>query len=367
MSEPTAVVDAPAPATPDPSTIGSLADYEAARPQLLKDSSTPPERGDSADTIRERLLGEQEERAGERARDTRGRFTKTDAPDATQAALDTAEVQPAEAVETSAPERRKNPQERIAHVVWEREQARREAAALRQQLEALQQGRMAPDMTAPPAQAMPPAMPQGAPQAQASDPPPSEEHYQTYAEFVAATARWSARQQYLELLQHAQAQAEAQQAADLRQTRASAFAERMQAAEQADPALLTGLSPEVLELRPAMSLQPGEQPDGGTAIADALLEMDHPQHVMRYLSNHPDDFRRIRALHPMLAMREVGRIEARLDAASSGSVSQPSLSQAKPPIQPVGRGASVPTGARDPKDISSLAEWEAVRRSFGAR
>jgi hypothetical protein len=365
MSEPTAVVDAPAPAPPDPSTIASLADYEAARPQLLKDSSTPPERGDSADTIRERLLGEQEERVGERARDPRGRFTKADAPEAAQAAPDTAEAQPAEAVEAPAPERRKNPQERIAHVVWEREQARREAAALRQQLDALQQGRMAPEMPAPSAPTLPQAPP--APQAQVGDPPPSEEHYQTYAEFVAATARWSARQQYLELLQHAQAQAEAQQTADIRQTRASAFAERMQAAEQAEPALLTGLAPEVLDLRPAMSLQPGESPDGGTAIADALLEMEHPQHVMRYLSDHPDDFRRIRALHPMLAMREVGRIEARLDAASHGSASQPSLSQAKPPIQPVGRGASVPTGARDPKDISSLAEWEAVRRSFGAR
>ena len=104
-----------------------------------------------------------------------------------------------------------------------------------------------------------------------------------------------------------------------------------------------------------------------TAFADLVLHHEQPGRLLTYFSDHKDDFRRLTALHPMLAMRELGRLEARLDAAPSGSASQPSLSQAKPPIQPVGRGASVPTGARDPKDISSLAEWESVRRSFGAR
>ncbi|MEK9722459.1 MAG: hypothetical protein VW405_03095, partial [Rhodospirillaceae bacterium] len=196
----------------------------------------------------------------------------------------------------------------------------------------------------------------------------SEDQFQTYAEFVNAQARWAARQEYRDLLLMQQAQQQAQHAAQMRDMRASAFAERMQAAEQAEPALLTTIAPEVLELRPAMSLQPGERPTGATAIADALLESEQPQRLMRYLSDHTDDLRRITALHPMLAMREIGRLEARLDAASLGSVSQPTTrSQAKPPIQPVGSGAAMPTGARDPKDISSLAEWEAVRRSFGAR
>ncbi len=357
MSEPTAAV-ADAPATPDPATIASLADYEAARPQLLRESAQPPEPGESADTVRERLLSEQEARTGDRARDTRGRFAKADASGDTPLPAD--EGAPVEA----APERRKNPQDRIAHVVWEREQARREAAALREQLAALQAQVRDPQAPAPQPEAA--ERHQAAP-SDASDPPPLEDQFDTYAGFVAAQARWAARQQYRELMEHAQQQAEAQHADALRHTRASTFAERMQAASQAEPELLTSLSPEVLNLRPAMSLQPGERPDGGTAVADALLESEQPQQLMRYLSDHPDDLRRLRALHPMLAMREVGRLEARLDAAPSGSVSQPSLSQAKPPIQPVGRGASVPPGARDPKDISSLAEWEAVRRSFGAR
>lgn len=352
----------------DPSSLTSLADYEAARPQLLRESAQPPEPEESADTIRERLLGEQETRG----RDARGRFTKADAaptvadPAAADAPASADALAPADApVEAAPADRRRNPQDRIAHVVWEREQARREAAALREQLVALQaQAAAPPQASAPVPQA--PDQPQARP-GDVGDPQPLEDQFDTYAAFVAAQARWAARQQYRELMQHAQAQAEAQQADDLRHARASTFASRMAAAEQAEPALLAGLSPEVLNLRPAMSLQPGERPDGGTAVADALLESEQPQRLMRYLSDHPDDLRRLQALHPMLAMREVGRLEARLDAAPSGSASQPSLSQAKPPIQPVGRGASVPTGARDPKDISSLAEWESVRRSFGAR
>ena len=119
--------------------------------------------------------------------------------------------------------------------------------------------------------------------------------------------------------------------------------------------LLAQLDPDVLNARPSMSLAPGEAPTGETAFADLVLHHEQPGRLLTYFSDHKDDYRRLTALHPMLAMRELGRLEARLDAASSGSVSTPStLSQAKPPIQPVGRGASVPIGARDPNGIRPL-------------
>ncbi|MEK9723978.1 MAG: hypothetical protein VW405_10930, partial [Rhodospirillaceae bacterium] len=182
MSEPTAGVDAPAPATPDPATIASLADYEAARPQLLKDSATPPERGESADTIRERLLTEQDTRV---QRDQRGRFTK--AAEAAPALQDVPE-KAADATATTTPEpappqtTRKNPQDRIAHVVWEREQARREAAALRAQLEALQAPApmaAAPAAPEPPAMDPPPSSKPAPDYGDPRDPQPSEDQFQT--------------------------------------------------------------------------------------------------------------------------------------------------------------------------------------------
>jgi hypothetical protein len=129
MSKNTTVVVPDAPASPNPATLTSLADYEAARPQLLKDSLPGPVERESADLVRARLLQEDETRAQARTRDERGRFAaKGDAttPDVPAATVpDSAPAAtPAEAPATT----RKNPQERIAHVVWEREEARRAAA-----------------------------------------------------------------------------------------------------------------------------------------------------------------------------------------------------------------------------------------------
>lgn len=359
MDQTVSAVDTPAaPAAPDPAAITSLADYEAVRPQLLRDSAQPPDRGESADTVRERLLTQDA-----RARDERGRFAR--AEEAAPASLDSAPpapeaARPDAALEADAPKPRKNPQERIDRIVWEREQARRDADAARQELAALR-AQLQPQAPAetPRSQSAP---------VDAADPEPIEEQFDTYREFVRAQAQWAARQQLSQFMQFAQQQAEQQQVEQHRTTAASAFAERMQQAQAAQPELLAQLDPDVLNARPSMSLAPGEAPTGETAFADLVLHHDQPDRLLTYFSDHKDDYRRLTALHPMLAMRELGRLEARLDAASSGSVSTPStVSQAKPPIQPVGRGASVPIGARDPKDINSLAEWEAVRKSFGAR
>lgn len=351
-----AVDTPPAPPAPDPATLTSLADYEAVRPQLLRDSAQPVTRGESADTIRERFLQEQDSRA----RDEKGRFTKAEAASASPA------EEPQEAqleAPAASPEKpaRKNPQERIDRIVWEREQARRDAEAARQELAALRAQQARPVSEAPQAQ------PQAAP-SESGDPEPTEEQFETYRDYVKAQAKWEARQQLQQFVQYAQQQAEQQQVQQSRSTAASAFADRMQQAQTTQPELLARIDPDVLNARPSMSLAPGETPTGETAFADLVLHHEQPDRLLMYFSDHKDDYRRLSALHPMLAMRELGRIEARLDAASSGSVSTPSTtSQAKPPIQPVGRGASVPTGARDPKDINSLAEWEAVRKSFGAR
>jgi len=363
MNETPTVAEMPqAPTAPDPAAITSLADYEAARPQLLRDSAQLPDRSESADTIRERLLQEQDARApkrDERGRFARGNDTASADPTTSDAITDDA---PVEAVPETPKPARKDPQQRIDRIVWEREQARREAEAARQELAALR-AQLQPQAPAETPQAQMPPAP-----INATDPEPTEEQFETYRDYVRAQAQWAARQQLSQFVQFAQQQAEHQQVEQHRTTAASTFAERMQQAQATQPELLAQLDPDVLNARPSLSLAPGETPTGETAIADLVLHHEQPGRLLTYLSDHKDDFRRIAALHPMLAMRELGRLEARLDAASSGSVSTPSpTSQAKPPIQPVGRGASVPIGARDPKDINSLAEWEAVRKQFGAR
>jgi hypothetical protein len=192
-----------------------------------------------------------------------------------------------------------------------------------------------------------------------------ENQYQEYGDFVSAKARWAARHEVSKAMQDAEQQHDASVQQQYYADRASAFSEKMSRGSAHDPEFLTKVPSEILNLRPAMSLADGERPTGATAIADVLLESETPQTLMAYLSSHEDDFRRISALHPMLAMREIGRIEVGLDAAPNGSASPPVSSQAQPPIRPVGSSSASPDAAhRAPADINSVAEWRVARQQL---
>lgn len=347
MSTPAAdTATTPTPA-PDFGAMDSLADYASARETVLHgpasestpaepvetapDAADAPAQGDPTETTD---TADTQPETDEQGRDEQGRFKP-----------------------------KKSAQRRIDEAIYQREEARRELAAVREQLAAYQRQQAAPQGSS----AAGPYASGGA-----ADPQPDPSDASRYPDgvwdqrFQADMARWGARQE-VRAFQQQQLQARAQQAvATEHQAIAQEFATRM---EQAGPDVVTSLAPHVKELRPLMSLRPGEQPTGETAMADALLTSEQPARLAQYLSDHPDDFRRIAALHPTLAMREIGRLEARLDAAPhAGSVSQaPSISQAKPPIQPVGRSVSSAASTRDPKSISSVAEWEAVRERYASR
>jgi hypothetical protein len=254
----------------------------------------------------------------------------------------------------------KNAKDRIDKIVWEREEARKEAADLRGQLQALRAPRTQEAPVSAPVTG-PSSVPESAERAE-SDAEPVEAGYSEYGDFVAAKARWAARQEVSNALEGQRQQQAVFMQQEHNNNRASAFAEKMAKGSAHDPEFLAKVPSEILNLRPAMSLNRGEEPTGATAIADVLLESETPQILMAYLSSHEDDFRRISALHPMLAMREIGRIEVGLDAVSNGSAFTPVSSQAQPPIRPVG-SSSVRAGVahRAPKDINSLAEWRVAR------
>ena len=350
MSNPAAdTASTPTPA-PDFGAIDSLADYAAARETVLHspaseatpaepaataaDVADAPAQGDPTETTD---AAETQPAADEQGRDEQGRFKP-----------------------------KKSAQRRIDEAIYQREEARRELAAAREQLAAYQRQQAAPQGRVEQGQYTP---------GLAADPQPDPSDAARYPDgvwdqrFQADMARWGARQE-VRAYEQQQLQARAQQAVETEQQAiAREFVSRMDAAAQADPQLAEPLAPHVQDLRPLMSLHPGEQPTGETAMADALLTSEQPARLAQYLSTHPDDFRRIAALHPTLAMREIGRLEARLDTAPrAGSVPQaPSISQAKPPIQPVGRSVSAASSTREPGQISSVAEWEAVRPRYASR
>lgn len=85
-----------------------------------------------------------------------------------------------------------------------------------------------------------------------------------------------------------------------------------------------------------------------------ILESDAPHDLAYHLGKNPEEARRLSAMHPVAAARELGRIEARLS-----SPKPKSTTSAPDPITPV-RGTA--SGTRNP-DKMSPAEWRAAREA----
>jgi hypothetical protein len=94
-------------------------------------------------------------------------------------------------------------------------------------------------------------------------------------------------------------------------------------------------------------------------MAEAMKESDLGPDVAYYLGKNPDEAERIAKLSPAAQVREIGKIEARLELKPA---KQPS--KAPPPIEPVGGGK----GGSEP-DLSrmSQAEYEAHRKKWASR
>ena len=89
-------------------------------------------------------------------------------------------------------------------------------------------------------------------------------------------------------------------------------------------------------------------------FAPMILECDSPHDVVYYLGKNPDEGRRLSAMNPVAAARELGKIEARLSAP------RPKTTTSAPdPISPV-RGTA--SGTKNPERMSP-AEWRAAREA----
>ena len=78
-------------------------------------------------------------------------------------------------------------------------------------------------------------------------------------------------------------------------------------------------------------------PDTPMSLPMQHLAMDSPHgiQILQWLSAHPHESQRISTLHPAETYREMGKLEARLEAAPSRASARV-VSNAKPPIRPVG-------------------------------
>lgn len=247
---------------------------------------------------------------------------------------------------------------RIDELTFQREEARREAAELKADRDAARRELEAIRAAKPPA----------APVADPRDVEPNPADAAKYPDgqydraYIKDQARYEARQE----IRAQQAEARTKYDADQRErvigTRIDKYLERVVAVAPYDE-FMTRVSPAIQALKPSHALAPGERPTAQTALADALLDSETPTALMLHLTEHTDTFRRLLTLHPIQVIREIGKIEARLDTAPSGSVSAPGISQAKPPIKPVG---SAPT-VSDDEDLSNDADLDKHIRVENAR
>jgi hypothetical protein len=117
------------------------------------------------------------------------------------------------------------------------------------------------------------------------------------------------------------------------------------------------------QLRSTLQLSEGEEQSAVNWLADALVFGVPPEDAGRYLlylSEHPDEFQRFSTLSSAHAVsHELGKLEARLEAATAGTPGprRETVSKAHPPVKPVTGAPHVGDTDPAPKEGESLDAW----------
>ena len=166
---------------------------------------------------------------------------------------------------------------------------------------------------------------------------PQEEDFETYKEYVKAQARWETRQELEERSKAARANWERQQIQQAQNERETSYRKQVEAEGEG---FLDKISKDVLNIAP------------DTPVGHSITTSQVATKLMSYFTEHPDELQALSSLHPALVLREIGRIEGKLEGvASAGTAPRAvSVSRAKPPVRPVAGTPSV--GDELPEDAS---------------
>jgi hypothetical protein len=246
----------------------------------------------------------------------------------------TGEPTPEPTPEPSGPEPETGAEKRIKQLVAKSHDAEREAAYWK----GVAEGRLNKDGT--PVQT-PAAKQEGLPPVA-----PQVNDYETYAEYEAA------REDYV--LKMADYRADqriaAKVAADKAQEAAQKFTQRIEEEAKANPAVLEATKDATLPVSDVM--------------AALIQESEVGPKVLLYLSENRDEAKRIYGLHPVLAAKEIGRIEAK--CLTPKPVTQTNkISQAPEPVTTVG-GRGTPSVDLDTIPIDEFMK-KRNREEFGKR
>ena len=253
-----------------------------------------------------------------------------------------------EAVEdTPAPvkkrSRRNDPAEAVKSAVAKQREAERRAVAAESRVQELAQAVPQP-AAAPPA----PAQEEAPSWSRFKQMPgvPTVDQFSAYEDYSMALAEFVADAKQGEQ----RAAHEQRQVAQQQQVQLDRWSQTLNNAREANPAF-----DESLNLDTPMSLP----------MQHLAMESEQGVKILQWLSANPNDAQRISTLHPAETYREMGKLEARLEAASSTEKSGPArvVSSAKAPIKPLGTSPPV----EDPFEITDdLSMDEHFRRMNAA-
>ena len=244
------------------------------------------------------------------------------AEESSQEDIDTAapaEVSPAEVSPADAPpvkaKRRSDPTEAVKSAVAKQREAERRADAAEARVQALVQ----------PIEEKP--TPGGGDWARFKKIPgvPALENFDAYEDYSMAMSAFVADVRHHERDAERASAYQAHQNQQAKDAQTSQWNNRLVEAREQDPAFDSSLNPET-----PMSL-PMQH-----------LAMESPQgiQILQWLSANPKESQRISSLHPAETYREMGKLEARLEAAPLRASAR-AVSNAKPPIRPLGTSPHV--------------------------
>jgi hypothetical protein len=200
----------------------------------------------------------------------------------------------------------KGAEARIKELNWRTKQAEERAARLEQELAATR--RQTPPPQSQTAQAASsPAAADAEPKLADFEANP-EQYPDPYVAWLDARQEWKWRQ--LESQRQEQQQREMQE-----RSHRDWVEDTARRARDLGPELVESLSDEVRNLRPLASLSGDEQPTTLNFVTQQILESDAAGPILKHLSDHPEELRRLEAIPKYASMvYEVGKLAARLSA-----------------------------------------------------
>lgn len=187
--------------------------------------------------------------------------------------------------------------------------------------------------------------PQAQPKA-ASDGRPKQEEFQTYEEYIRADARYEARQEYLRARQEEAQQNQAKGFEDRVKKADESFTEKIYAAATKRPELLQ-------KIQNAPALRPDIQLFG-------LKESDNPDILAEHLADNPMLILQLNQMPVEKALREIGKIEAKLTGSSGQPPRKPSAGI--PALDAVGAG-----NKPGPRTGDNLSQDDVIARLYGPK